>query len=64
MEPAALLCRAVNVPLALVTDTDRFALVWAPISGPSGHATWTSSLFGEERLLLDSFYDLPVDGRT
>lgn len=55
IERAALLCRAVNVPLALVTDTDRFALVWAPVSGPSGHAIWTSSLFGEERLLLDSF---------
>lgn len=55
IERAALLCRAVNVPLALVTDTDRFALVWAPINGPSGHAIWTSSLFGEERLLLDSF---------
>ncbi|MGE3507263.1 MAG: restriction endonuclease [Vicinamibacterales bacterium] len=55
IERAALLCRAVNVPLALVTDTDRFALVWAPASGPSGHAIWTSSLFGEERLLLDSF---------
>lgn len=55
IERAALLCRAVNVPLALVTDTDRFALVWAPVNGPSGHAIWTSSLFGEERLLLDSF---------
>ena len=58
IERAALLCRAVNVPLALVTDTDRFALVWAPVSGPSGHAIWTSSLFGEERLLLDSFVAL------
>lgn len=55
IERAALLCRAVNVPLALVTDTDRFALVWTPEGGPSGHAIWTSSLFGEERLLLDSF---------
>jgi len=55
IERATLLCRAVNVPLALVTDTDRFALVWAPASCPSGHAIWTSSLFGEERLLLDSF---------
>ena len=44
-----------NVPLALVTDTDRVALVWAPVNGPSGHAIWTSSLFGDELLLLDSF---------
>lgn len=58
VERAALLCRAVNVPLALVTDTDRFALVWAPATGPSGYAIWTSSLFGEERLLLDSFVAL------
>jgi hypothetical protein len=58
VERAALLCRAVNVPLALVTDTDRFALVWAPVSGPSGYAVWTSSLFGEERVLLDSFVAL------
>lgn len=58
VERAALLCRAVNVPLAIVTDTDRVALVWAPVSGPSGHAVWTSSLFAEERLLLDSFVSL------
>lgn len=58
IERAALLCRAVNVPLALVTDTDRLALVWAPVNGPAGHAIWTSSLFGEERLLLDSFVAL------
>ncbi len=58
IERAALLCRAVKVPLALVTDTDRFALVWAPVSGPSGYAIWTSTLFGEERLLLDSFVAL------
>lgn len=58
IERAALLCRAVDVPLALVTDTDRCALVWAPRNGPSGYAAWTSSLFGEERLLLDSFVAL------
>jgi hypothetical protein len=58
IERAAILCRAVNVPLALVTDTDRFALVWAPRSGPSGYAVWTSSLFADERLLLDSFVAL------
>lgn len=58
VERATMLCRAVNVPLALVTDTDRFAVVWAPSSGPSGYAIWTSSLFWEERLLLDSFVAL------
>jgi hypothetical protein len=58
VERAATACRAVNVPLALVTDTDRFALVWAPRNAPGGHAVWPSSLFGEERLLLDSFVAL------
>ncbi len=55
IERAATLCRAANVPLALVTDTDRFALVWAPVKGPTGHAIFPSALFGEERLLLDAF---------
>ncbi len=58
IERAAALCRAANVPMALVTDTDRFALVWAPRNGATGHATWVSSLFAEERGLLDSFVAL------
>src|SRR5205085_8928577 len=44
--------------LALVTDTDRFVLVWAPRNAATGSATWGSSLFGEERPLLDSFVSL------
>jgi len=55
IDRAATLCRAAGVPLALVTDTDRLALVWAPRGAPGGHATWVSSLFGEERVLLDAF---------
>jgi hypothetical protein len=58
IERAAVLCRESGVPLALVTDTDRFALLWAPRNAAAGWATWTSSLFGEERTLLDSFVSL------
>lgn len=50
-------CRSVGVELGLVTDGDRFTLVWAPRSGPIGRATWTATVFAEaaERALLDSF---------
>lgn len=54
----AALCRATGVPLVLVTDTDRFVLVWAPRNAAMGAATWVSSLFAEERPLLDSFVSL------
>jgi len=55
IERAASLCRETNVPLALVTDADCFTLVYAPRNGAAGWATWPSSLFAEERTLLDSF---------
>jgi len=55
IERAATLCREVNVPLALVTDADRFTLVYAPRNAAAGWATWPSNLFAEERVLLDSF---------
>jgi hypothetical protein len=58
IERAAVLCRETNVPLALVTDTDRFVLLWAPRNAAAGWATWTSSLFGEERTLQDSFVSI------
>jgi hypothetical protein len=58
IERAATLCRSVGVPVALVTDTDRFALVWAPKGGAGGHGVFVSSLFAEERELLDAFVSL------
>jgi hypothetical protein len=58
IERAATLCRAVGVPLALVTDSDRFVLVFAPRGAASGHGTFVSNLFGEERELLDAFCSL------
>jgi len=49
--------RHVGVELGLVTDGDRFCLVWAPRSGPVGRATWVATVFSEsaEQTLLDSF---------
>ncbi|MDA8073382.1 MAG: restriction endonuclease [Actinomycetota bacterium] len=49
--------RSTGVQLGLVTDGDRFCLVWAPRTGPVGRATWVASVFTEaaERTLLDSF---------
>jgi hypothetical protein len=63
IERAAVACRAADVPLALVTDTHRLALVWAPRNEPGGHAVFTSSLFGEERVLLDALVALLQLGR-
>lgn len=58
IERAITLCRESNVPLGLVTDTDRFTLVYAPRGAAAGWGTWPSSLFAEERTLLDSFVSL------
>lgn len=58
IERATLFCRAVDVPLALVTDSDRVVLVWAPRNAPTGHATFATSLFAEERKLLDAFVEI------
>lgn len=54
------LCRSVGCVLGLVTDGERFTLVWAPVTGPVGRATWVASIFseGSERNLLDSFTTL------
>ncbi len=50
-------CRLTGVQLGLVTDGDRFCVVWAPRTGPVGRATWVANVFAEaaERTLLDSF---------
>lgn len=58
IERAVTLCRETDVRLALVTDTDRFVLVWAPRRASAGWATWVSSLFAEERTLFDAFVGL------
>ena len=60
IERAQRLCVDTGVPLALVTDTDSVALVWAPRGAAAGHGTWTTSLFAEaaEREHLDAFTSL------
>lgn len=50
--------RSVQGPeLGLVTDGERFTLVWAPRTGAVGRATWHTSVMAEpaERTLLDAF---------
>jgi hypothetical protein len=57
-ERAALLCRSTGVPLALLTDGLLWRVIWAPIDAAPANATFTASLFGEERALLDAFVAL------
>lgn len=60
IDRAMLLCRALAVPLALVTNGQHFTLVYAPIDKTGGHATWDTALFAEgaEASLLSAFVDL------
>lgn len=53
----AALLRETKVALGIVTDGDRFTLVWVPPSGIVSRATWVASVFveGAERNLFDSF---------
>lgn len=57
-ERASLLCRAVGVPLAIVTDGEKWRLVWAPVEGVPGSATFLASLFSEEPAVLDAFVSM------
>ncbi len=57
-ERASFLCRATGVPLALVTDGEQWRLVWAPVDGVPGGATFIASLFSEEPAVLDAFVSL------
>ncbi len=52
------LCRGTRVRLGLVTNGDQWALVDAPIAGPTGVATWDANLWLEERITLDAFTTL------
>ena len=55
IERAHALQRATGVPLAMATDGDWFSVVASPAGGTATSATWISTLFGEEPILLDSF---------
>jgi len=52
------LCRALKVPLALVTSGDTWVLVHAPADGPASTAVWQSHVWLEERETLDFFVAL------
>ncbi|MCY3785513.1 MAG: restriction endonuclease [bacterium] len=58
MQRAALACRHLNVPLALVTNGDHLTLVHARADEATGWGTWRASLMSAEPLLLDSFVSM------
>jgi hypothetical protein len=58
IDRAFALQRATGVPLVMATDGDWFTVVANPASGTATSATWISSIFGEEPILLDSFVAL------
>ncbi|NWJ96037.1 MAG: hypothetical protein HXX20_09660, partial [Chloroflexi bacterium] len=54
----ALMLRATNVRLGLVTNGERWMLVDAPRDETTGFASWYATLWTEERLTLQSFRNL------
>lgn len=56
IERTATLCRALGVPVGIVTDSRYLVLVYAPMSAVGGHATWDTALFAEgaESTLLEA----------
>jgi len=58
VERLAVILRARNVPIGIVTDGRWWALVWAPPGKAMGVAVWDASLWIEERETLDSFVAL------
>lgn len=60
LERVALLARTHGIRIALLTDGDAISLVWVPMEGTGGHATWKTDLFAEgaERAVFASFVSL------
>jgi len=58
VERLAVLLRARDVPIGLVSDGRWWALVWAPRGKPIGAAVWDASLWSEEPETLDAFVAL------
>ncbi len=54
----ALLCRAADCPLGLVTDGDLFSFAHAPRESATAWGTWRASLFSSEPAMLDSLVSL------
>lgn len=51
-------CRESGTPLALVTDDDRWALVWAPRGAPAASCRWRIGDLADERILQAGFVSL------
>ena len=58
VERLAVLLRARDVPIGLVTDGRWWALVWAPRGGTTGAAVWDAGLFSEEPASLQALVAL------
>ncbi|MEH0446684.1 hypothetical protein QA811_24140 [Streptomyces sp. B21-102] len=58
VERLAVLLRARDVPIGLVTDGRWWALVWAPRGGTTGCAVWDASLWSTEPDTLRAFVAL------
>ncbi|HEY1620948.1 MAG TPA: hypothetical protein VGG25_25210, partial [Streptosporangiaceae bacterium] len=52
VERLAVLLRARDVPIGVVTDGRWWAIVWAPRGGTTGAAVWDASLFSEDTAWL------------
>ncbi len=52
------LCRATGVRVGLVTNSDTWTLVDAPVGSATGTATWDAQLWLDERSTLDAFTTL------
>ena len=58
LDRAAELARATEVPLALVTDGQRWTLLWARQGESTGSCTWRAELWLEEPITLRAFVTL------
>ena len=63
VERLAILLRARDVPVGIVTDGRWWALVWAPRGGATGAAVWDASLFSEEPASLQALVALLTRSR-
>jgi len=58
IDRAAELARASRVPLALVTDGERWTLVWARTGATTGVCTWRADIWLQEPITLRAFVTL------
>jgi hypothetical protein len=63
MQRAETWCRETGIPLALVTDDDAWALVWAPRGAPAASCRWRVSDLADERILQSGLVTLLGAGR-